>query len=136
MASIALADDPAGCDATTTRAEIPTVQAIHTLKKLHAELAGKIDPQPTRVQVAARAVAPRGSGDELVNTVFNINRIPQRRGQSNLRFERGLLFRKAVDILREAERPMAFADLAKAVVAANHVKVRTRARFRAWLRTY
>src|SRR5258705_9257814 len=89
------------------RAEISSKQALHTLTRLHAELAGKIETnrnqgdklrvQMVQVEAVIKMLAPD----------FSVAGIAaKRRNKSNPWFKRGTLFRSAVDVLRRAETPM------------------------------
>jgi hypothetical protein len=100
------------------RADIKTKQAVYTLSRLHAELAGKfLENERNRVRLKT-AMLQVEAVLLMLQPGFNIKSIAaKRRNKSNPWFKRGTLFRSAVDVLRRASGPMTVREIATALIA-------------------
>jgi hypothetical protein len=96
------------------RAEILSKQAIHTLTKLHAELAEKIDSNRKSVDKLRSQMMQVEAVIKMLAPDFNRGISAKRR---NIVFKRGTLYRSAVDVLRRAASPMTAREISDALLA-------------------
>src|SRR3984893_7057392 len=100
------------------RAEIASKQAVYTLGLLHAELAGKLLANKREAIRLRTAMMQVEAVVKMLQPGFNVASIAaNRRNKSNPWFERGTLFRSAVDVLRRAGTPMTAREIADALMA-------------------
>jgi hypothetical protein len=100
------------------RAEIASKQALHTLKQLHAELAGKIQANKREAENLRAAMLQVEAVMKMLDPAFNARSISaKRRNQGNPWFKRGTLYRAVLDTLRRATGPMTADDICKALLA-------------------
>jgi hypothetical protein len=89
------------------RAEILSKQALHALKQLHAELAGKRQANKREAVQLRKAMIQVEAVMKMLDPAFNARAISaKRRNQGNPWFKRGTLFRNAIDVLRRSNVPM------------------------------
>lgn len=100
------------------RAEILSKQALHTLKLLHAELAGKALANKAEAARLRTSMIQVEAVMKMLDPAFNARAISaKRRNQGNPWFKRGTLYRAILDALRRATGPMTADDLCKALLA-------------------
>jgi hypothetical protein len=100
------------------RAEILSKQALHTLKQLHAELAGKIETNRKSGDKLRAQMVQVEAVMKMLDPDFNARAISaKRRNIGNPWFKRGTLYRGAVDVLRRATSPMTAREISDALLA-------------------
>jgi len=100
------------------RAEIPSKQALHTLKQLHAELAGKALANKAEAARLRASMIQVEAVMKMLDPAFNARAISaKRRNVGNPWFKRGTLYRSAVDVLRRAQEPMTARQIADVLLA-------------------
>jgi hypothetical protein len=100
------------------RAEILSKQALHTLKQLHAELAGKIDANRKYAETLRAQMVQVEAVMKMLDPAFNVRSISaKRRNTGNPWFKRGTLYRAVLDTLRRAGSPLTADDICKALLA-------------------
>lgn len=100
------------------RAEILSKQALHTLKQLHSELAGKIQASKREAEKLRTAMIQVEAVMKMLDPAFNARAISaKRRNQTNPWFKRGTLYRAILDALRRATGPTTADDLCKALLS-------------------
>jgi hypothetical protein len=87
-------------------AKIAAKQATYTLEKLHAELAGKILDNKKEARRLAEAMKHVEAVLKLLVPGYDVRPIAVRRRKLNPWFKRGTVLRNALDVLRNAERPL------------------------------
>lgn len=103
------------------RAEIASKQAMHTLRQLHAELAGKlIDNKKERGRLVA-SMRHVEAVLKLLQPGYDVRPIAVRRRKPNKWFKRGTLLRHALDVLRAAEGPLTAREVTIRMLAAKGV---------------
>lgn len=102
-------------------AEIATKQAKYTLEQLHAELAGKIQANKEQAERLAQDMKHVEAVLKLLDPSYDLRPIAIRRRKPNLWFKRGTVFRSALDVLRNAERPLTTREIAARMLAAKGV---------------
>ena len=103
------------------RAEILSTQAIHTLKQLHAELAGKIIDNKLEADRLRLSMQQVEAVMKILDPTLDLRSIAVRRKKRNPWFKRGTIFRTALGVLREATAPMSAAEITGAMLAAKGV---------------
>lgn len=94
--------------------------AIATLERLHMELGGKLLENRQTGQDLAEHMRHVEAVIKLLDPTYNLARITVKRRKANGWFKRGTMYRKAVDVLRTADRPLTATDIAwKMLEAAN-----------------
>jgi hypothetical protein len=102
------------------RAEILSKQALHTLKQLHAELAGKIETNRKSGDKLRAQMVQVEAVMKMLDPEMNLRIIaPKRRVTGNPWFKRGTLYRSAVDVLRTAEGPLTAGDMVRGALSAK-----------------
>jgi len=101
------------------RAEILSTQAMHTLRQLHSELAGKLIDNKSESRRITSAMKQVEAVMKLLQPDFNLRPIAIRRRKPNPYFKRGTVFRHALDALRVAAKPMTAREVAVAMLAAK-----------------
>jgi hypothetical protein len=104
------------------RAEIKTHQAKLTLIQLHAELCGKVDANKKEGERLAESLAHVEAVLKLLDPTFSLRPIAIHRRKVNPWFKRGTQFRYALDVLREAEKPLTTSEIVSRMLAAKGVK--------------
>jgi hypothetical protein len=99
------------------RAEICTKQATFTLERLHAELAGKIQENKEEAERLANDMRHVEAVLKMLNPSYRVQAIAVRRRKPNQFFKRGTVFRRAIDEMRKAARPMTPREIALAMFA-------------------
>jgi hypothetical protein len=102
-------------------AEISTKQAKYTLEQLHAELAGKIQVNKEQGERLVENMKHVEAVLKLLDPAYDVRHIAVRRRKPNLWFKRGTVFRNALDVLRNAERPLTTREIAARMLAAKGV---------------
>jgi hypothetical protein len=91
--------------------------AIATLERLHMELGGKLLDNRHQAQLLGQQMLHVEAVIKLLDPTFNLARITVKRRKANGWFKRGTMFRKAMDVLRTADRPMTATDIAWKMLA-------------------
>ncbi len=100
------------------RAEILSKQALHTLKQLHAELAGKIETNRKSGDKLRAQMVQVEAVMKMLDPEVNLRAISvKRRVRGNPWFKRGTLYRSAVDVMRRAGTPMTAHEITDALIA-------------------
>jgi hypothetical protein len=103
------------------RAEILSTQAMHTLRQLHAELAGKLINAKAESKRIVRDMKQVEAVMKLLQPGYSVRSIAVRRRKPNPWFKRGTLFRHVLDALRQAAGPMTAREITDAVLTARGV---------------
>lgn len=103
-------------------AKIATHQATFTLVQLHKELGGKILDNKTEVERLRQAMVHVEAVLKLIDPSFKLNTIAIRRRKPNGLFKRGTVFRAALAVLRNAEKPLTTAEIIQRMVATKGIK--------------
>lgn len=106
----------------THSAKIKSHQAKHTLNQLHAELVGKIIDNKKGVERLRQAMEHVEAVIKLLDPSFNIRSIAIRRRKQNPWFKRGTLFRGALVVLRQADKPLTTNEIVTSMIAAKASK--------------
>jgi hypothetical protein len=112
------------------RAEIATKQAKFTLEQLHAELGGKVLDNKKEAKRLAQCMKHVEAVLKILEPGYNVRSIAVRRRKPNPWFKRGTMFRHALDVLRDAERPMTVREIVLRMLAAKGVTDATPKRIR------
>jgi hypothetical protein len=104
------------------RAEILSTQAMHTLRQLHAELAGKLIDNKSEARRLTRSMQQVEAVMKLLDPSYNVSRIAVRRRKPNPWFKKGTVFRSALEVLRETEGPLTTKEITRRMVAAKGVQ--------------
>lgn len=104
------------------RAEIATHQAKFTLEKLHAELAGKMLDNKAEAGRLRQSMIHVEAVLKLIDPGYDCRPIAVRRRKPNPWFKRGTVWRSALDVLREAERPLTASEITARMLAAKGVQ--------------
>jgi len=103
-------------------AKIATTQAKLTLEQLHAELGGKILDNKTEAERLRQAMVNVEAVLKLLDPSHSLRTISIRRRKPNTWFQRGTIFRGALDILRNAKgRPMSVSEITAAMLATKGI---------------
>lgn len=94
---------------------------MHTLRQLHAELAGKLIDNKSEARRITKAMMQVEAVMKLLQPDFNLRPIAVRRRKPNPWFKRGTLFRYALDALRKGGRAMTAREVAEAMLTAKGV---------------
>lgn len=104
------------------KAEIATQQAMHTLRQLHAELAGKLIECRKEAQRIADGMKHVEAVMKLLQPDYSLRVIAVRRRKPNQWFKRGTVLRYALDALRTADRPLTAREVTTRMLEAKGVK--------------
>ena len=97
--------------------EISYVPAVDALKRLHAELGGKIKDNRIEAKRLAQAMEHVEAVIKMLRPDFNVRGIAaRRRYKRNAPFKRGVGTRHIMDVLRAATAPMTSSEIAEAVL--------------------
>lgn len=99
-----------------------TRPAIHTLERLHAELGGQILANKQEAERLADSMRHVEAVIKMLDPAYCLRGISVKRRQTNPWFKRGTLYRRAVDVLRNAQQPMTATEIADAVLAVAKVE--------------
>jgi hypothetical protein len=102
-------------------AKIASKQALHTLKQLHAELAGKLIENGKEASRLRQSMKQVEAVMKLLEPSYNLRKIAVRRRRLNPWFKRGTVFRHALDVLRTADEPLTARQIAGRMIAAKGV---------------
>jgi hypothetical protein len=95
----------------------PDSPAIHTLLRLHADLAGKVQANKEQREKLLAQVAAVETVIRLFDPAFEMRKISaRRRVTGNPWFKRGECFRHALDVLREATAPLTTTEIVRAML--------------------
>src|SRR4051794_12843417 len=95
--------------------------AIQTLERLHAELGGKILENKQEHENLGGQMRQVEAVIKMLDPSYSLQAIAVKRRQPNPWFKRGTVYRRAVDVLREATEPMTAREIAERVLAAANV---------------
>ena len=104
------------------RAEIATHQAKYTLEKLHAELGGKITDNKAEAKRLMQSMKHVEAVLKLLIPGYSARTIAVRRRVPNPWFKRGTVWRSALDVLRQAEKPLSASEIAALMLVAKGVR--------------
>jgi hypothetical protein len=104
------------------RAEIKTHQAKLTLLQLHAELCGKVIDNKKEAQRLAESLTHVEAVLKLLDPTYCLKPLAIHRRKINPWFKRGTQFRYALDVLREAEKPLTTSEIVSRMIAAKGIK--------------
>lgn len=91
--------------------------ALYALLRLHAELGGKIKDNRKQAAKLAQDMRHVEAVLKLLEPRFNVSQIaPRRRYKGNPWFKRGAIFRRVLDILREAPGPLSSTEISVLVL--------------------
>ena len=93
------------------RTEIASHQALYTLERLHARLAGDLAAKCEEAESIRASMAHVEAVIKLLDPSRNLNRIAVRRRKRNEFFQRGTVWREILDVLREAPEPLTAAEI-------------------------
>jgi hypothetical protein len=99
------------------RAKILSTQAMHTLHQLHAELAGKVLDNKAEAKRLTTAMLQVEAVMKLLQPGYDVRPIAVRRRKPNPWFKRGMVFRCAREVLRDAMGPMLTREIAETMLA-------------------
>lgn len=100
-------------------AKIASKQALHALKQLHAELAGKLIENGKEASRLRQSMKQVEAVMKLLEPGIDIRPIAVRRRKPNPWFKRGTVFRHALDVVRTAEEPLTARQIAERMIAAK-----------------
>jgi hypothetical protein len=95
---------------------------MHTLRQLHAELAGKLIDNKSEARRIVTAMKQVEAVMKLLQPGYDVRPIAIRRRKANTWFKRGTVFRHALDAMRKAGRAMTAREVADAMLAAKGVR--------------
>jgi hypothetical protein len=98
-----------------------TRPAIATLERLHAELGGAIRQNKQHQKVLSGQMRHVEAVIKMLDPAYNLTGIAVKRRKPNRWFKHGTIYRRALDVLRAAEKPMTPLEIATAVFAAQGV---------------
>lgn len=105
------------------RAEILSKQALNTLTRLHAELAGKLSASKRETKRLRLAIIQVEAVMKLLSPDVNLRLIaPKRRNVLNPWFKHGTLARAVVDTLRRSAAPMTAREIVDSLTAGKSPK--------------
>jgi hypothetical protein len=96
--------------------------AMYALLELHSTLGGEILKNKKRAAELASAMRHVEAVIKMLDPQFSLRGIAVKRRQRNQWFKRGTLYRKALDVLRKADKPMTATELGGAVLAAAGIR--------------
>jgi hypothetical protein len=100
----------------------PSNPAIHSLVRLHADQAGKVQANKEQRERLLAQVAAVETVIRLFDPAFEMRKISaRRRVTGNPWFKRGECFRHALDVLREATAPLTTTEIVRAMLAKQGV---------------
>ena len=95
---------------------------MQTLERLHAELGGQILENKEEAQRLAGQMLHVEAVIKMLDPTYNLRRISVKRRTANPWFNRGTIYRRAVDVLRMATEPMTARDIAERVLVEANIK--------------
>ena len=101
-------------------AKIASKRALHALKQIHAELAGKLIENGKEASRLRQSMKQVEAVIKLLEPSYNLRKIAVRRRKPN-RFKRGTVFRHALDVLRTAEELLTARQIAERMITAKGV---------------
>jgi hypothetical protein len=96
--------------------------AMYALLDLHSTLGGEILKNKERAAELADAMRHVEAVIKMLDPQFSLRGIAVKRRKRNQWFKRGTLYRKALDVLRKADKPMTAAELGDAVLTAAGIQ--------------
>ena len=105
--------------------------AIQTLERLHAELGGKILENKQEHENLAGQMRHVEAVIKMLDPSYSLRAISVKRRQPNPWFKRGMVYRRAVDVLRMATEALTAREIAERVLVSPRTSpTRTRTRWR------
>ena len=102
-------------------AKIASKRALHALKQIHAELAGKLIENGKEASRLRQSMKQMEAVIKLLEPSYNLRKIAVRRRKPNPWFTRGTVFRHALDVLRTAEELLTARQIAERMITAKGV---------------
>jgi hypothetical protein len=100
-----------------SRATIGYTPAVHALKRLHAELGGKIKENRREAKQLAADMKHVEAVLKMLRPDFNLASIvPRRRNKQASPYKRGEVFRAVLEVLRVSERPITSREISEALL--------------------
>jgi hypothetical protein len=96
--------------------------AMYALLDLHSTLGGEILRNKDEAEKLRENMQHVEAVIKMLEPTFSLRRIAVKRRAANPWFKRGTLYRKALDVLRKADKPMTATELADAVLAAAGIQ--------------
>jgi hypothetical protein len=96
--------------------------AIQTLKRLHAELGGKILENKQEHTNLAEQMRHVEAVIKMLDPGYSLRAISVKRRKPNPWFKRGTVYRRAVDVLRTAAEPMTAREIAERVLVTANIE--------------
>ena len=94
----------------------PNHPTLSALIKLHAYLGGQIFENRKRAELLAENMKHVEAVIKMFSPGFDVRRIAiRRRYKGNAWFKRGTLFRHALDVMRQADRPLTVREMTRNV---------------------
>jgi hypothetical protein len=99
------------------RATIGYTPAVHALKRLHAELGGRIKDNRREAQKLAESMKHVEAVLKMLDPAFNVATIaPRRRNKQASPYKRGEVFRAVLEVLRVSDRPLTSREISEALL--------------------
>lgn len=95
---------------------------MYALLDLHSTLGGEILRNKDEAEKLRENMQHVEAVIKMLEPTFSLRRIAVKRRAANPWFKRGTLYRKALDVLRKADKPMTATELADAVLAAAGIQ--------------
>jgi len=100
-----------------SRAEMGYTPAVHALKRLHAELGGRIKENRREAQKLAENMKHVEAVLRMLNPNFNVASIAaRRRNKQASPYKRGEVFRAVLEVLRLSDRPLTSREISEALL--------------------
>jgi hypothetical protein len=100
-----------------SRAEIGYTPAVYALKRLHAELGGRIKDNRREAQKLAENMKHVEAVLKMLRPDFNLASIaPRRRNKQASPYKRGEVFRAVLEVLRLSDRPLTSREISEALL--------------------
>jgi hypothetical protein len=100
-----------------SRAEIGYTPAVHALKRLHAELGGRVKDNRREAQKLAENMKHVEAVLKMLDPTFNVAGIaPRRRNKQASPYKRGEVFRVVLEVLRLSDRPLTSREISEALL--------------------
>jgi hypothetical protein len=96
--------------------------AMYALLELHSTLGGEILRNKDEAERLRENMQHVEAVIKMLDPTFSLRRIAVKRRAANPWFKRGTLYRKALDVLRNAQEPMTATDIAGAVLKAAKIE--------------
>ncbi len=110
--------------------------AMQTLEPLHPELGGQILENRAAGDALRLQIQQVEAVLKMLDPTYSVRGISVKRRKTTPWFKRGTLYRRAVDVLRNAQQAMTATEIANAVLAAAQIEADDRRPFRSLGRAF